>query len=69
METSVYDSWGTGEPNNAGEEDCALVTLTGSWNDFYCTWTHYILCSAQVMYLISFISCICHFNTLHDLQY
>lgn len=33
-----YANWGTGEPNNAGDEDCAqfLTGGTGKWNDLPC---------------------------------
>lgn len=34
-----YANWGTGEPNNSGEEDCAqyLTGGTGKWNDLPCS--------------------------------
>ncbi len=36
-----YANWGTGEPNNAGDEDCAqfLTGGTGKWNDLPCSTT------------------------------
>jgi hypothetical protein len=36
-----YANWGTGEPNNAGDEDCAqfLTGGTGKWNDLPCSST------------------------------
>jgi hypothetical protein len=36
-----YANWGTGEPNNAGDEDCAqfLTGGTGKWNDLPCNTT------------------------------
>ena len=36
-----YSNWGSGEPNNAGDEDCAqfLTGGTGKWNDLPCTVT------------------------------
>lgn len=37
----MYANWGTGEPNNAGDEDCAqfLTGGTGKWNDLPCAST------------------------------
>lgn len=36
-----YANWGTGEPNNSGDEDCAqfLTGGTGKWNDLPCAST------------------------------
>ncbi|HJQ08212.1 MAG TPA: lectin-like protein [Candidatus Saccharimonadales bacterium] len=36
-----YENWGSGEPNNAGNEDCAqfLSGGSGEWNDLPCTVT------------------------------
>jgi hypothetical protein len=36
-----YENWADGEPNNAGNEDCAqfLAGSTGEWNDLPCTVT------------------------------
>ena len=33
-----YTHWNGGEPNNAGEEDCANITAGagGQWNDLGC---------------------------------
>ena len=34
---SSYTNWGSGEPNNSGNEDCAEMRLdTGQWNDKEC---------------------------------
>lgn len=37
--SSRYSNWGSGEPNNSGDEDCAqfLTGGTGKWNDLPCT--------------------------------
>lgn len=32
-----YTRWNSGEPNNAGEEDCAHVSAANGWNDLPCT--------------------------------
>lgn len=32
----VYDNWGTNEPNNSGNEDCAIMYSSGEWNDTAC---------------------------------
>lgn len=29
----TYSNWGDGEPNNAGDEDCAAIRADGHWND------------------------------------
>jgi hypothetical protein len=41
-----YESWAGGEPNNAGEEDCANVTpwVGGDWNDLPCDSGHPYVC-------------------------
>lgn len=31
-----YEGWDTGEPNNAGNEDCGELRTTGGWNDVSC---------------------------------
>jgi hypothetical protein len=32
-----YTNYNTGEPNNAGDEDCLEIAPTGKWNDGNCT--------------------------------
>lgn len=32
-DTSTYDNWNPGEPNNAGNEDYTVVQSSGGWND------------------------------------
>merc|ERR1719500_1052442 len=32
-----YNNWNSGEPNDAGGEDCAEKTSTTTWNDIPCT--------------------------------
>jgi len=33
----VYSNWNDGEPNNADDEDCAVLTRNGGWNDVRCS--------------------------------
>ena len=36
--TSTYRNWGTGEPNNSGDEDCThMISSSTFWNDWPCT--------------------------------
>ena len=32
-DTSTYDNWNPGEPNNAGNEDYTVIQSSGGWND------------------------------------
>ena len=32
-----YTNWGSGEPNNSGDEDCAHPYDSGAWNDHRCS--------------------------------
>ncbi|XP_025113557.1 CD209 antigen-like [Pomacea canaliculata] len=32
----VYQSWGWGEPNNSGNQDCGQLTSNGAWDDLSC---------------------------------
>ncbi|XP_025113555.1 CD209 antigen-like protein 2 [Pomacea canaliculata] len=32
----VYRSWGRGEPNDNGNEDCVQISNSGVWNDISC---------------------------------
>mmetsp|Transcript_20498 Transcript_20498/g.27021 ORF Transcript_20498/g.27021 Transcript_20498/m.27021 type:complete len:517 (+) Transcript_20498:262-1812(+) len=41
--TVSYTNWASGEPNDLGIEDCAMIYDDGTWNDQGCnTWLHYI---------------------------
>jgi len=35
--TALFANWRSGEPNNADDEDCAVVMVDGSWNDAKCS--------------------------------
>lgn len=35
-ESVSYTNWGSGEPNNSGDEDCAHLYDSGVWNDHRC---------------------------------
>ena len=46
-----YTNWGTNEPNNFWEQDCAAVwsfpgrsIREGTWEDFYCESKQYYAC-------------------------
>ncbi|WP_353777524.1 HYR domain-containing protein [Winogradskyella sp. 3972H.M.0a.05] len=39
-DTSTYDNWNAGEPNNAGNEDYTVIQSTGGWNDVNNTLTY-----------------------------
>lgn len=44
-----FTNWKPGEPNNHGNEDCVEIygtsnSLSGQWNDFYCTSARAYLC-------------------------
>ena len=43
--TSItYSAWSIGEPNNLGDEHCAMKFPSGSWNDGPCEDLHYYVC-------------------------
>ncbi|XP_067915859.1 C-type lectin-like isoform X1 [Heterodontus francisci] len=35
--STEFVNWNGGEPNNAGEEDCAELQQSGGWNDLQCS--------------------------------
>jgi len=40
-----YTNWASGEPNDAGGEDCAeMYVSSADWNDISCTDTNYVVC-------------------------
>ena len=51
---SAYISWLPGEPNNLGDEDCAIiVSHSASWNDIKCGLARHAVCiqkSRKVLY-------------------
>jgi len=42
--SSVYSNWNAGEPNNSGNEDCAVMLSDGRWNDASCSSTNRTAC-------------------------
>uniref|UniRef100_A0A674IAH2 C-type lectin domain-containing protein n=1 Tax=Terrapene triunguis TaxID=2587831 RepID=A0A674IAH2_9SAUR len=36
--------WSSGEPNDAGDEDCGTMAIDGRWNDINCYMTDYWIC-------------------------
>ncbi|MCP4351597.1 MAG: hypothetical protein GY795_39535 [Desulfobacterales bacterium] len=43
LEAQIW-SWGENEPNNAGEEDCAIQRSDGRFNDVSCSGSYYAAC-------------------------
>ncbi|MEL6182205.1 MAG: lectin-like protein [Myxococcota bacterium] len=42
-----YTNWGSGEPNNSGNEDCGELRLdTGQWNDKECDTVQPFVCES-----------------------
>ena len=41
-----YENWAPEEPNDMDNEDCALITPTGDWNDQQCTGALVFACKA-----------------------
>ena len=46
---TTYTNWGASEPNNAGDEDCALINrfTNQTWNDASCSSAFYYICEAD----------------------
>ena len=40
----THQPWAPGEPNNQGEEDCAMGSLYRQWNDYPCHLPHPFIC-------------------------
>eukprot|EP00117_Sycon_ciliatum_P008894 scpid15029/ scgid11407/ Macrophage mannose receptor 1; C-type lectin domain family 13 member D; C-type lectin domain family 13 member D-like; Macrophage mannose receptor 1-like protein 1 len=47
--TSAYSHWLVGEPNNANNEDCGVMTQQGFWNDVLCSTTHGYVCERTLI--------------------
>jgi hypothetical protein len=45
-----YSNWDSGQPDNAGEEDCGRVKLGGKWDDTSCTASHRSICEGPTNY-------------------
>ena len=40
-----YENWAKNEPNDEdGTETCVEVIAEGTWNDYYCHWSHGYVC-------------------------
>ncbi|KAK7171257.1 hypothetical protein R3I94_001257 [Phoxinus phoxinus] len=47
-ESVVFQSWGSGEPDNSGTgEECVIISYNGYWWDYYCSETRYFVCSDE----------------------
>ena len=42
-----FTRWGTGEPNNTGDEDCGELEVSGYWNDEDCKREIWAICEMQ----------------------
>ncbi len=45
---ATYASWGGGEPNNSGDEDCLQVGGNGLWNDLPCAAANQFICEVAI---------------------
>ena len=43
-----YTNWASGEPNNAGGEDCGMVWWSGEWNDLSCSKSLKYVCKKPI---------------------
>lgn len=47
-ENSEYTNWGAGEPNNGGNEDCAVIpSPLYKWNDDKCSYLMMSVCEME----------------------
>ncbi|CAH1244651.1 PCSK9 [Branchiostoma lanceolatum] len=44
LDRSSFTSWADGEPNQAGNEDCAVVEVDSKWNDVPCRLKYRFIC-------------------------
>ncbi len=58
-ENWVVFPWSPGEPNNSGNQDCAVIQLDGLWSDVNCEQTRSFVCESEKVYRESLIwSCL-----------
>ena len=58
---SSYTNWWSGEPNDAGGEDCTAIWYhVNGWNDYPCSWSGQFVCGPQyiTMYELGFTGAI-----------
>ena len=56
-----YENWDNGEPNNAGNEDCATLYRNGYWNDDDCDTLFPFVCQRGKLYNLKDIKLVCRF--------
>ena len=43
-ERARFTAWGVGQPDNAGDEDCVELLVSGEWNDLPCQVARFAIC-------------------------
>ncbi|XP_022081683.1 macrophage mannose receptor 1-like [Acanthaster planci] len=47
-DAGVYLNWGSGQPNDNGEQDCIMMGKSGTWEDKECSDYYYVTCKKRV---------------------